>query len=52
MNLNSVYGRRFSIQLIRLLYAAGKDGSETLVAELDSRFVHGSFRDDEINYKL
>ncbi len=40
------------IQLIRLLYAAGKDGSETLVAELDSRFVHGSFRDDEINYKL
>ena len=27
------------IQLIRLVYAAGK-GSEALVAELDSRFLH------------
>ena len=27
------------IQLIHLLYATGKDGSEALVAELDSRFV-------------
>ena len=30
------------IELVRLLYAAGKDGSETLVAELDSRFVQDS----------
>ena len=34
-------------QLIRLLYAAGK-GSETLVAELDSRFALDSFVVDEI----
>ena len=40
------------IQLIRLLYAAGKDGSEALVAELDSRFVHGSYRNDEFIHKL
>ncbi len=27
------------IELVRVLYAAGKDGSQTLVAELDSRYV-------------
>ena len=40
------------IQLIRLLYAAGKDGSETLVAELDLRSVHGSLRNGDIIYQL
>ena len=36
-------------QLIRLLYAAGK-GSETRVAELDSRFLHDYFVVDEITH--
>ena len=40
------------IHLIRLLYAAGKDGSETLVAELDLRSVHGSLRNGDIICQL
>ncbi len=40
------------IQLIRLLYAAGKDSSESLVAELDSRSVLGSFGNGEVIQEL